>query len=130
MVGAETGEFMADLGNTVTIVEMLPRIASDMEPLNRKGLMDALEERNVVMLTDHEITEIMKKGVLVLNKKDGKRKPIEADWVILAMGAKPVSELADALREKFPQLYIVGDCQQPRTIMSAVYEGAFAAFQI
>lgn len=130
MVGAETAEFMADLGNTVTIVEMLPRIAGDMEPLNRRGLMDALEEKKIVMLTEHEISEVTDKGAVVLDKKNGKRKLIEADWVILAMGAKPASEMAEALGERFSQLYVIGDCQQPRTIMAAVYEGAFAALQI
>jgi len=130
MVGAETAEFLAEQSNIVTIVEILPGIADDMETFNRKGLMDALREKKVTMLTEHEVSEVTDKGLIVTDRRKGERKLIEADWVILAMGNKPANELADALQEKVPRLYMVGDCQQPRTIMAAVYEGAFAALQI
>ena len=36
-------------GNEVTIVEMLSLLASDMEPMNRKGLLDALMEKGVTI---------------------------------------------------------------------------------
>lgn len=130
MVGTETAEFLAEQNNMVTIVEMLPRIANDMEIFNRRGLMDALQEKKVIMLTEHEVNEVTDEGLIVTDKRKGERKLIEADWVILAMGSKPASELTEVLREKVPQLYAVGDCQQPRTIMAAVYEGAFTALQI
>jgi len=130
MVGAETAEFLAEQGNIVTIVEMLPRIAEDMEPLNRKGLIEALQEKKVAMLTEHEVSEVTDKGLVVFDKKKEEKKLIEGDWVILAMGSKSATELPDALSGKVPQLLVAGDCQQPRTIMAAVYEGAFSALQI
>jgi len=130
MVGAETAEFLAEQGNIVTIVEMLPRIAEDMELLNRKGLMKALQEKKVAMLTEHKVNKVTDKGLVVFDKKKEEKKLIEGDWVILAMGSKSATELPDALRGKVPQLLVAGDCQQPRTIMAAVYEGAFSALQI
>lgn len=130
MVGAETAEFLAEQNNVVTIVEMLPRIADDMEIFNRRGLMDALREKKVIMLTEREVSEVTEEGLIVTNKRSGERKLVKADWVVLAMGSKPAGELVEALPEKVPQLYVVGDCQQPRTIMAAVYEGAFTALQI
>ena len=130
MVGAETAEFLAEQGNTVTIVEILPRIAEDMEPHNRRGLMEALKEKKIAMLTEHEVSEVTGKGLMVFDRKHGERKLIEGDWIILAMGAKSATELTDALMGKNSQVYVVGDCKQPRTIMAAVYEGAFSALQI
>ena len=130
VVGAETAEFLAEQGNSVTIVEMLPRIAVDMEIFNRKGLMEVLQEKKVTMLTEHEVSEVTDKGLVVTDRRKGERKLIEADWIILAVGSKAADELVDALQEKVMRLYTVGDCQQPRTIMAAVYEGAFSALQV
>ncbi len=130
VVGAETAEFLAEKGNSVTIVEMLHRIADDMEIFNRKGLMVALEAKKVTMLTGHEVREVTDKGLVAVEKISGNRKVIEADWVVLAMGGRPAGELAEALREKVDRLFTVGDCEKPRTILAAVYEGAFAAKEI
>lgn len=130
MVGAEVAELLAEQGNIVTIVETLPRIAADMEPLNRQGLIEALHEKKVAELTEHDIIEVTDDGLKVLDRNGQQIKRIKGDWVILAMGAKSATELIDTLKGKVPQLYIVGDCHQPRTIMAAVYEGAFSALQI
>ncbi len=129
-VGAETAEFLADQGNDVTIVEMLPRIAGDMEVINRRGLVDALRDKKVTIMTEHEVNGITDKGLTVTDRTTGEKKQIKADWVVLAMGCRPADELAVALKEKFAQLYVVGDSREPRTILAAVYEGACAAMQI
>ncbi len=130
MVGAEVAEFLAEQGNTVTIVEMLPRIAAEMEPLNRHGLIEALHNKKVVELIEHDIVEINDNGLKALDRNSRQVKLIKGDWIILAMGARPATELVYALKGKVPQLFIVGDCHQPRTIMAAVYEGALSAKQI
>lgn len=130
MVGAEVAELLAEQGNTVTIVEMLPRIAAEMEPLNRQGLIEALQDQNVAELTEHDVVEVVENGLKVRDRNSRELKLIEGDWIVLAMGVEPATELIDALKGKVPQLYIVGDCHQPRTIMAAVYEGAFSALQI
>jgi NADPH-dependent 2,4-dienoyl-CoA reductase/sulfur reductase-like enzyme len=130
MVGSEVAEFLAEQGNTVTIVEVLPRIAADMEPLNRQGLLEALRERNVTELTEHDILEVTDEGLRAFDGNSQKEKLIEGDWVVLAVGTKPVTELINALRGKVTQLFSAGDCCEPRTIMAAVYEGALAAVRI
>ena len=58
IVGAETTDYLAELGKEVTIVDQLHDIAIDIEPLNRKGLMDALKERYVILLTGHRACEV------------------------------------------------------------------------
>ena len=70
------------------------------------------------------------KGGIVTSEKNGERKLIEAAWVILALGSRPAKELADNLLKKDPLLCNVRECQQPWTILAAVYEGAFSALQI
>jgi 2,4-dienoyl-CoA reductase-like NADH-dependent reductase (Old Yellow Enzyme family)/NADPH-dependent 2,4-dienoyl-CoA reductase/sulfur reductase-like enzyme len=130
IVGAETAEFLAEQGNKVTLVEMLPRIAGDMEVINRRGLIEALEAKRVTMLTEHEVNEVIDKGLLITDKSKGEKRVIEADWVILALGSKPNDKLAKALEGGISEIYWVGDCKESRTILAAVYEGARAAMQI
>jgi len=130
MIGAEVGEFLLDRGNRVIIVEMLPEIAGDMEPLNRQGLMEALEGREIVFLTNMEIQEITGRGVFVAHKKRGEKQLIEGDTVVLALGSKSVSYLSDCLKDSVSELYTVGDCNEPRRMEQAVYEGSLWARRI
>jgi pyruvate/2-oxoglutarate dehydrogenase complex dihydrolipoamide dehydrogenase (E3) component len=129
-IGAETAEFLAEKSNTVTVIETLPRIADDMEVVNRRGLLDALEEKKITLLTEHRVEGITDKGLLVTDRKIGKRKIIEADWVVIAIGNKANDRLSVTLKEKAFPLWRVGDCKGPRTILEAVYEGACAAMEI
>jgi len=130
MIGTEIGEFLLDQGNKVTIVEMLPTIAADMESLNRQGLLEALEGRDITMLTNKEITEITEEGVIVTDKKSGEKRLIEGNTVVLALGTKSVRSLAEELEDKVAELYTVGDCNEPRRVEQAVYEGSLVARQI
>ncbi|MFC1965108.1 FAD-binding protein [Chloroflexota bacterium] len=101
-----------------------------MEMFNRKGLLDALYEKIVTFLTEHQAMEIVRLGVVVMDKRSGARELIEANHVVLATGAMPDKSLVQALEDRISQLYFIGDCKQSRNIMSAVYEGAFVAMQI
>ena len=130
MIGAEVGEFLLDRGNKVIIVEMLPAIAGDMEALNRQGLMEALEGREIVFMTNKEIKEFTDKGVSVTDKKSGEKQLIEGDTVVLALGSKSVSNLSDYLKDNVAELYTVGDCNKPRRLEQAIYEGSLVARRI
>ena len=122
-------EILLNQGNSVTIIEMLPTVASDMEILHRKVLMDSLKAQKVVMLTEHQMVSVAKKGVVVIDN-NGERKSLAADWVVLALGMKPVTALARTLEEKVSELYTAGDCEEPRKILEAVYEGSLAGRQL
>jgi len=130
MIGAEVGEFLLDRGNKVVVVEMLPTIAADMDPLNRQGLMEALEGREIVFMTNKEVHEFTDKGVWVTDKKSGEKQLVEGDTVVLALGSKSVSNLSDDLKDKVPELYTVGDCNEPRRLEQAVYEGSLVGRRI
>jgi pyruvate/2-oxoglutarate dehydrogenase complex dihydrolipoamide dehydrogenase (E3) component len=130
MIGTEVGEFLLNRDNKVIIVEMLPIIASDMEPLNRQGLLEALEGKDITILTNKEIIEITEKGVVVIDKRSGEIQVTEGDIVVVALGSKPVSSLAEKLDGKVAELYTVGDCNEPRRLEQAIYEGSLVARRI
>ncbi|MFC1961603.1 FAD-dependent oxidoreductase [Chloroflexota bacterium] len=123
-VGAETAEYLAERGNRVTIIEMLSRLADDMERLNRSALMSRLEELKVALRLGTQVKEIHPDGATVVDIKTGKEKHYPADVVILAVGARSHNQLTEAIRNMVPELYEIGDCAAPRMIINAVYEGA------
>jgi len=127
-VGAETAEYIAEKGNQVVIVEMLDRVATDMDKTSRQLLFFSLEDLGVKMLTKATAKEITKQGVIVDYR--GKQQLIEADTVVLALGAKPNRELADQLQKLGIELYIVGNCAKVGRIPDAVEEGFKAALQL
>ncbi len=123
-VGAETAEYLAKKGNQVTIVEMLDKVASDMDELSCHLLLFSLDDLGVKILTKATAREITDLGVVIEHL--GKEQLIEADTVVLALGAQPNQELGNQLKKLGTQLYIVGDCNTVGRLPDAV-EGGFKA---
>ncbi len=51
---------------------------------------------------------------------------MQADTVVIGVKRRPVDELYDQLRGKVPELYVVGDANEPRTVEEAIAEGSAA----
>jgi len=122
MVGCETGHYLAEQGKTVTIIELLKRMANDMFPMARRRLMDGLRSKRVTLLTSATCEEIKKDSVQVTTA-EGKKETIRADTVIVAVGYKANEHLRKALEGKVPEIYCIGDSSEPRRILEAVNEG-------
>jgi len=130
LIGCEVADYLLESENTVTIIEQLPSVASDMEPMHRYRLLGIFKEKNVGILTQREVVGAVEKGIQVVNLDTNQEELVEADWVVVAIGTKPANTLTNALKSKIPELYSVGDCNQPRVIMEAVYEGSLVGRQI
>jgi len=121
MVGCDTADFLAEKGKKVTVIEMLPVLAQDMEFVGRLMLLDRLAKYPVEVRTNTEIREIGGDGVIT---SDGER--ITADTVVLALGVLPNRGSELLLRGKSWALYCVGDCDTPGDIMTGIHR----AFQV
>ena len=124
MVGCETGELLAEQNNKIVIIEMLPKAANDVEPINRRVLMDSLEGLQVTILTDTKVIEINDQGVVVIDTKNGDRRLLEAEQIVVALGSAPEQSLAGQLEGKVDELHVIGDCQCCQTALEAI-EGGF-----
>ncbi|HEU65424.1 MAG TPA: FAD-dependent oxidoreductase [Chloroflexi bacterium] len=122
MVGCETGHYLAEQGKTVTIVEVLKRMASDMVFITRRRLMDRLRSKNVTLLTGATCEEI-KEGSVQVTTVEGKKETIPADTVVIAIGYKANDRLYKALEGKVTEIYCIGDSSQPSKILEANNEG-------
>ncbi len=130
MVGCEVGEYLADKENKVTVVARSSMMATDMEPLNRQGLMEALGEKGVVLINNKETVEILENGITVTDKETGESQFIAGDYIVIARGSQPARTLSDRLADKVDELHTTGDCNEPRAIMEAIYEGSLIARRI
>ena len=125
MVGCETAEFLANKGKNVTILEMLPEIAYDVEQFTRTFLLRRLNEHGVKVLTKAKLEEITNNGVIY--SENSTKKTIEADTVILALGAVSNRDLAEEIRGKVPKVYSIGDCVEPGKLLEAIHGGFHVA---
>ena len=122
LVGCETAEFLVEDGKKVTILEMLPRIGADIGLTVRWGVLNRLRRVGVRMETNAQVAEITDTGVKA--RRDGDKYDFfEADTVVLAVGMKANRQVAESLKGKVAELYLVGDCVEPRRITQAIREG-------
>ncbi|MFX1301572.1 MAG: FAD-dependent oxidoreductase, partial [Promethearchaeota archaeon] len=98
------------------------------EMLEKAHLLKSFPQREINLFTEAKVEEIYEKGV-VINQK-GVRKQLEADNVVLAIGLKPNDRLVQELKGRVSELYAIGDCVEPRTILNAIHEAAFVGRQI
>jgi NADPH-dependent 2,4-dienoyl-CoA reductase/sulfur reductase-like enzyme len=122
MVGCETGHHLAEQGKTVTIIEILKRMANDMFLMTRRRLMDGLRGKKVTLLASATCEEI-KEGSVRVTTAEGKRETIPADTVIIAVGYNANDRLYKALEGKVSEIYCIGNSAKPRRIFEAVSEG-------
>ncbi|MDO8473048.1 MAG: FAD-dependent oxidoreductase [Dehalococcoidia bacterium] len=131
-VGCETALFLAQNGKRVTIisrrssVEVVDKIAGDMFVYNRMHLIKLLDEAKVRILAGITVSAVSEEGLIVADK-DGNETTLEADTVVLAVGMKRSENLARALADKVPQVYVIGDCVEPRKVINAIREAYRAA---
>lgn len=123
-MGCEVAAHLASLGKKVTLVEMLPHLALDLELRSRMALGQLLKEGKVETLTGWKLVRI-EEGKVHLQGQNWQEKSLTVDSVIFALGLNSNQELIQPLQKEFSQLYIIGDCLAPRKIYQAIHEGAF-----
>jgi 2-enoate reductase len=129
--GCETAEFLVEKGFEVTLIDRLraDEIALDAIPDHRKPLLARLSSRGVTIQTQQMLTEIKENEVVVETPQKGE-KLLEAGTIVLAVGTMPVREIADRLRDRVPEVYLIGDSAGHHRIADAVYDGAIVASRI
>ncbi|NLJ56365.1 MAG: FAD-dependent oxidoreductase [Firmicutes bacterium] len=129
LVGSETADFLAEQGREVTVLEMLPEIATDMQDVVRQFLMDRLYHFGVDIETETTVREITADGVKAI--QDGQEVRLEGyDNIVIATGIQSVRGLEEQLKGKVPELHIIGDAAEPRKAIDAIEEGAALAVKL
>ncbi len=118
-IGCKTADHLSSQSKNVTIVEMCDEPLRRMKEIPKEELLKRLKEKGVTILTNTRVIGI-EKGKVIIESKDGAKKELKADSVIIAVGSIPENALFDSLRGKVKEIFLVGDSQEPGNIGSAL----------
>lgn len=128
--GCSLALFLAKKGKKVTVIEESDHYGDGIEAFTLIALNSEVEAGNVKILTSVKIDEITEDGVVFIDK-EGVRRLEEVDTVILALELAPSeSKLAEDLKDKVKEVYIIGDAKSFRRIRTAIYEGYTTAYNL
>jgi 2,4-dienoyl-CoA reductase (NADPH2) len=120
--GCELAEFLVKRGRKVTIMDTAEAIGEGMIDFRLGLALDWFHKKGVTMITQVKDMEITDRG-LVITTKEGDRQTIEADSIVPATPLAPNTGLLKGLEGKVPEIYAIGDCNEPRLIVDAIADG-------
>ena len=124
MVGCETAEYLAERGCSVSVIEMLDKIAAGESDTILPTLKENYERFGVKEYPSHKVEEIQESSVICKNKEDEKV-VIDCDFVVLAMGARPVAFDTAFLDEAGIPFAKIGDCGERASDISNAVRTAY-----
>ncbi len=120
--GCQLGEFMAKRGRQVTIVEPdEENVGRLLTPEYKTRLFLWFKKKGVTIYSGAKLVGINKEGLKIITK-EGEEKMLPADS-ILPVGFGANTELYESLKGKVPELYAIGDCDDPAIIPEATGSG-------
>jgi 2,4-dienoyl-CoA reductase (NADPH2) len=128
LVGLELAEFLVERGRTVTVLEPSGSLGPNLSIVRRSRVVHMLKEHKVDLLTNVKIKEIDGQEV-IFDHEEG-QKSLQADQVIIALGADTNSELSDELTNLNMQLTSIGDCTSVGYIHGAIADARKAVIDL
>jgi mercuric reductase len=146
-IGLEIGQYFANLGSKVAILEVLPRIAPFEEPDVSAGITRVLEEEGMRVISGAQIERVARSDgkITILGRADGTPMTVRVDQLLVATGRRANTDdlgldaagvqldprglivVDETLRTTNPRIWAAGDCTPaPQFVYVAAYEGALA----
>lgn len=119
--GCELAALLSKHDKQVTVCEQKIFLASGMERKNRRALLDELDEAGVVKRTGVTVTAVSRQQVEITSAQGVEAVP--ADCIVWATGFKACDELFPALKNRFANLFMIGDAAGVRGFKEAIAEG-------
>ncbi|HVC29275.1 MAG TPA: NAD(P)/FAD-dependent oxidoreductase [Gammaproteobacteria bacterium] len=126
--GAQTAEYLARAGHTVTLIEAEGDIAADAPLDDRTLLIGRLCALKVNILSHTRLISI--ENQVVHLDVDGETSQMAFDTVVLCLGARSENKLEKDVLGLVPHVFTVGDAVRPRKVTEAVIEGALAGLGV
>lgn len=123
LVGCETALWLQKQGKEVTIVEMMEDILAVGGPIchaNHDMLKDLIKFKNIKVKCGSKVTKASKEGFVIETK--GKEEAIKADSAIVAIGYNSENSLYDQIKFSHNNVRIIGDANEVKNIMYAIWD--------
>ena len=135
-VGCEAADYLAPLVNDlspanrdVTVIEMTKTLAANEGGAGRAVLITRMLSKGVHVLTEAKVTEITEDTISY--EKDGEVHTITgADTLVLAIGYRPNTKLADDLAAAGVATHVLGDANKCGNIRDAIGDGYKVACEL
>ena len=124
----DVAEFLASQGKLVSIVTERDGVVPGMGYTSRGYLLRRFYRANIRVCCSAKVKEITNDGLII--EKAGITFLLDADTVIISVGARSRKGLAEALEGKVGELYRVGDCDKVGNAMKAVESAYDTAMKI
>lgn len=121
LVGLELAEFLLARGREVTVLEPGTHAGRELSIVRRWRVLEAVQAHGRIELRAH--VQRIEARQVVWTDKDGTTQQTPADSVVLALGAEPDTQVADALRAQGHDVHTAGDCQRVDYIEGAMHSG-------
>ncbi len=124
-VGLDIVEFMAPRGADVSIVEMLPAIGKDLDPVSKNDITTLMDKYHVKQLTNTALLEVKEHSFLVKDQENEYELPFDYGFVCLGMRSNtPIYQsLVDHYDGTDVEILNIGDSVRARRIIDGVQEG-------
>lgn len=124
-VGLDVVEYFAPKGADVSIVEMMPQIGKDLDPVSKCGTNALMKKYNVDQMPNTALCEVKADSFVVKAGEEEKELPFDYGFVCLGMRAN--APILDEVREAFAdtdvEILNIGDSVRARRIIDGVQEG-------
>ncbi len=124
----DTAEYLASQGKLVSIVTERENVVPGMGVTSRNYLMKRFYRANVRVCPNAKIKEVTDRGLIL--EKAGYEFLLDADTVIVSVGARPRKKLEKALEGKVSEVYRVGDCDKIGNAMKSIESAYDTAMKI
>ena len=118
-VGLDVVEYFAPKGAQVSIVEMMPQIGKDLDPVSKCGTNTLMREHNVNQMTETALCEVKADAFTV--KANGEEKDLPFDYGFVCLGMRANAPVLDEIREAFADTNVeiinIGDSVRARRII-------------
>jgi 2,4-dienoyl-CoA reductase (NADPH2) len=121
--GCQLAAFLVKRGRHVTVVDTAETLGEGLPFENPVRLFKWLDEKGMTRLAGVRYEKITDEGLLVTTK-DGEKKTLETDIIIIALPLLPDAGLASNLKSKGTEVYQIGDCREFGLMHDAIADGS------
>jgi 2,4-dienoyl-CoA reductase (NADPH2) len=121
--GCETAEFLIKRGRRVTIVHDGKDLGDGIPVEDLMRFIPWLDKKGITRYTEARFKEVTAEG-LVITTREGERRTLPADTVLVTLPYLPNPEIMKALEGKAPEIYDIGSGREPGLIVNAIADGA------
>jgi len=124
----DAAEHLASQGKLVSIITERDAVVPGMGFTSRNYLIKRFFRKNIRVCSNVKVKGITEEGIML--EKAGIRFFLDADTVLISVGASPRRDLSKSLKGTIPEIYRVGDCNSIGNAMTAIASAYDVAMKI